>query len=141
MTTTDVSMLHRVFVDTNVWIALAVHDHPFHEQATSTLVRLVAEHTQLFISGQILRECAGICTIGRGLSRVLTWDEVTTALEVVLALSILLEENEASARMFMRLGATYQIQGRQVHDANIVAVMISRGLSHLLTFNPGDFRR
>jgi predicted nucleic acid-binding protein len=34
---------------------------------------------------------------------------------------------------------TYQLQGKRVHDARLVAVMLVHGVTHLLTFNPGDF--
>jgi ssRNA-specific RNase YbeY (16S rRNA maturation enzyme) len=35
---------------------------------------------------------------------------------------------------------SYQIQGKRVHDARLVAVMLVHGVTHLLTFNPDDFR-
>ncbi len=31
--------------------------------------------------------------------------------------------------------------GKQVHDANLVATMLTHGIAHLLTFNEADFRR
>jgi predicted nucleic acid-binding protein len=34
----------------------------------------------------------------------------------------------------------YQLQGKRVHDARLVAVMLVHGVTHLLTFNPDDFR-
>ena len=33
------------------------------------------------------------------------------------------------------------VGGKQVHDANIVATMLARGVTRLLTFNAADFRR
>lgn len=33
------------------------------------------------------------------------------------------------------------INGKQVHDANIVATMQAHGIRHLLTYNASDFRR
>jgi len=33
------------------------------------------------------------------------------------------------------------VSGRQVHDARLVAVMLAHGVTHLLTFNVGDFTR
>jgi len=35
----------------------------------------------------------------------------------------------------------YQLQGKRVHDARLVAVMLAYNVTHLLTFNPDDFRR
>lgn len=35
----------------------------------------------------------------------------------------------------------YSVSGRQVHDANIVAVMLANGIDTLLTLNTADFKR
>jgi len=35
----------------------------------------------------------------------------------------------------------YQVSGKQVHDARLVAAMLVHDLTHLLTFNDGDFKR
>ncbi len=36
---------------------------------------------------------------------------------------------------------TYGVSGVQVHDARLVAAMISHGATHILTFNTADFAR
>lgn len=40
-----------------------------------------------------------------------------------------------------RLVVEYQVSGRQVHDARLVAVMLAHDISRLLTLNVGDFKR
>ena len=35
----------------------------------------------------------------------------------------------------------YQVSGKNAHDAHLVAAMIVHGISRILTFNVGDFRR
>jgi predicted nucleic acid-binding protein len=40
-----------------------------------------------------------------------------------------------------QLALTVGVSGRQVHDARLAAVMRAHGVTHILTFNPGDFRR
>jgi predicted nucleic acid-binding protein len=35
----------------------------------------------------------------------------------------------------------HQVSGKQVYDARIVAAMLVHNLTHLLTFNDGDFKR
>jgi predicted nucleic acid-binding protein len=37
--------------------------------------------------------------------------------------------------------AAYDVGGKQVHDANVVATMLTHGITRLLTFNTGDFSR
>jgi predicted nucleic acid-binding protein len=38
-----------------------------------------------------------------------------------------------------RIVVTYGVQGKQAHDARLVAVMKAHGINQLLTFNVGDF--
>ncbi|MEN6357468.1 MAG: hypothetical protein ABFD83_10330 [Armatimonadota bacterium] len=33
------------------------------------------------------------------------------------------------------------VNGKQAHDARIVALMLAHGITHILTLNPGDFSR
>jgi len=40
-----------------------------------------------------------------------------------------------------RLVTTHGITGLRVHDTRLVAAMVVHNLTHILTFNPGDFRR
>jgi predicted nucleic acid-binding protein len=65
-----------VFVDTNVWVARIIEDHVFHERAQTKLTQLVEQEEVLCLSGQIIRELISVCTLGRNLSRPLTWDEL-----------------------------------------------------------------
>jgi predicted nucleic acid-binding protein len=40
-----------------------------------------------------------------------------------------------------RLVETYEVSGRQAHDARLVAAMHVHDVTHLLTFNTDDFKR
>lgn len=48
------------------------------------------------------------------------------------------EANTTTNTLLMR---DYSVSGRQVHDANIVAVMLANGIDTLLTLNTADFKR
>jgi predicted nucleic acid-binding protein len=39
------------------------------------------------------------------------------------------------------LALQYQVQGKQAHDARLVAAMQRHVLAHILTFNTADFQR
>ena len=41
----------------------------------------------------------------------------------------------------LRLARQHAVQGKQVHDCNIVATMRVHGVRVLATRNPGDFKR
>jgi predicted nucleic acid-binding protein len=40
-----------------------------------------------------------------------------------------------------RLVVAHSVLGKNAHDARLVAAMLVHGVTHLLTFNDGDFRR
>lgn len=42
---------------------------------------------------------------------------------------------------WLRLVEEHEVKGKQVHDANIVAVMLSHGVTRLGTRNAADFER
>jgi predicted nucleic acid-binding protein len=42
---------------------------------------------------------------------------------------------------WLRLVATHDVKGKNVHDTRLVAVMMAHGITDLLTFNTDDFRR
>jgi len=130
-----------VFVDTNVWVARIIEEHVFHQRALDKLNEL-SEHEELFcISSQIIREFISVCTLGRGLSRPLTWEEIQPQIDTLLSQTVLLHENEASIRKLVEIGKLHSVKGKQIHDTNIAATMLAHGLSRLLTFNPDDFKR
>jgi len=54
---------------------------------------------------------------------------------------VLVEDGPDVTRTLAALCREVQVAGRQVHDANIVATMLTHAEGRLLTFNPDDFRR
>lgn len=128
-------------VDTNVWVARIIEDHVFHARALAKLNELTEKEELLCISGQIIRELISVCSLGRNLSRPLTWDELRQQIDSLLAQTALLSETEASIRKLAELGANYKVIGKQIHDTNIVATMLTNGITRLVTFNPDDFKR
>ena len=56
-------------------------------------------------------------------------------------LCTVLEERGRSYDEFKRLVRTYDVKGRQVHDARLVAMMIANDIANIVTLNERDFRR
>ena len=130
-----------VFVDTNVWVARTLESHIFYERARNILERLVEQNEPLAISGQVIREFISVCSTGRNLSRALAWEELQQQIEAMRAHSIFLSETEVTSLKLMDLGSRYVVIGKQIHDANIVATMLTHAATRLATFNPDDFKR
>ena len=53
----------------------------------------------------------------------------------------ILEDGPAVTESLVALCRDVAVGGRQIHDANIVATMLTHGERRLLTFNTADFRR
>jgi predicted nucleic acid-binding protein len=51
-----------------------------------------------------------------------------------------LEESHKVAQTLRELIATHRLKGRRIHDANIVATMLSAGISHCITADTTDYR-
>lgn len=51
------------------------------------------------------------------------------------------EEGPVVFERLLELLAAYPGAGKQVHDANLIAVMLAHGIRRMLTFNSADVRR
>ena len=127
-------------VDTNVLLRSVEVGHPMHAAARQALQHLTAAGATLFIAPQNLIEFWVVATRpvsanGLGLSPVQTAVEVgnfKTAFR-------LLPDTAAIFPHWERIVATYGVQGKQAHDARLVAVMKAHGIGQILTFDLGDF--
>lgn len=78
-----------------------------------------------------------IANNGLGLSIVQAEQELTK----LKALFNILPDTAVILPEWERLVLQYQVIGKQSHDTRLVAAMKVHNLTHLLTFNDGDFKR
>jgi predicted nucleic acid-binding protein len=137
MATMDAEAL---FIDTNILVYANVLETPFHGQALIAINTAHQAGRNLWISRQVIREYLVTLTrpqafqnlpratvleqIGQFIERFEIADDTTTVTEQLL-----------------QLLKDYQLGGKQVHDANIVATMKTYGIPALLTHNKKDFER
>lgn len=130
-----------VFVDTNVLVYANQRKSVYHEEALDRLERVGNEGAVLWISRQVLREYLAAVTRPQGGDPALP---MAVALERVRGFNARFEVAEDGPETFnqlLGLLARFPTAGKQVHDANLVATMLAYGVTRLLTFNTGDFRR
>jgi len=132
----------RIFVDTNVLLAATDRDRARHGEATRFFESAFRGEFRAFFTGQILREYLVVATRsvevnGLGLEISQARDNVGTFQQ---AARLLPEDNE-TVRLLSDLVGRYRIQGKSIHDTNLVASMLQHGLRKLKTFNPRDFER
>ncbi|GBC94838.1 hypothetical protein HRbin16_00623 [bacterium HR16] len=54
---------------------------------------------------------------------------------------LLLDEPPDIAQRWLELVHRYEVKGKEVHDARLVALASAHEISHILTLNPTDFSR
>ena len=129
-------------VDTNVLLRRVEVGHPLYVRARQALHDLTVAGDVLWVAAQNLIEFWAVATRpltanGLGLTAAQAATEVSnfkTALQ-------LLPDSAAIFAEWERIVATYAVQGKQAHDARLVAAMKVQGIGRILTFNTGDFTR
>ena len=132
-------MTERVLLVSNVLIAAIDASRPAHLTARTIIE---SDPRALAITGQNLREFLATLTRpsasnGYGIAghrAVADWTEITSTLELLL-------ETPGSQQLLTSLIADGRAVGKQVHDANLVAVAVDHGASTLITANRRHFER
>lgn len=135
------TMAAEVFVDTNVLLRAFHSAFPEHERVRALFDRLLDEEHDLWISRQVIREYLVQVTHPRTFVSPLTLEQVLHQLAAFETLFDIADDTHEVTAHLLALLQTYQIRGKQIHDANIVATMHAYNLSTLLTLNVDDFQR
>jgi len=129
-----------VFVDTNVLIYASRPKAPEHDRAQAALTRLGQDACALWLSQQILREYLAASTRPQPFGAALPMTAAIADTQRFRSAFNIADDGPETFDQLLRLLATSRGGGKQVHDANIVATMLTRGIGRLLTFNVADFQ-
>jgi predicted nucleic acid-binding protein len=130
----------KVFLDTNILVYLSNEDSSFYQDATRTFEKLTGEY-ESWVSRQVLREYAVIMTRPDIIEKPLSSIEVAIDIEKWQSIFQIADETEDVTKILLNLIKTYDIKGKKIHDANIIATMLVNGINLLYTFNSDDFVR
>jgi predicted nucleic acid-binding protein len=128
-------------LDTNVLLRMSDSTSPVNLLAGRATATLLRQRDRVFITSQNIIEFWVVATRPLQVNG-LGWSVEQTRIEIEQILNQFpqLEETPQIFPHWFNLVTSYQIQGKRVHDARLVAVMLAHGVTHLLTFNPDDFR-
>lgn len=132
---------HRVFLDTNIVLRSTAASAPEHTAILSALNILSSIKSELWISRQVLREYAMTVTRAQPFLGSISHSEAASVIRRLGTLFRVADETKAVSDQWIRLLETIPMGGRQVHDANIAATMITYQIPALLTLNTVDFVR
>ena len=135
-------MVNYVLSDSNILLRQAKLDHLQHQETEQALEALRLTGDIPCIVPQNLVEFRAVATRplavnGLGMGQA----DVKIEIARILQLFVLFEETPAIFAEWRRLVETYGSEGKQNHDARIVAAMNVHGITAILTFNADDFVR
>ena len=129
-----------LFVDTNVLLTATDESRLQHWHATQLLGRSGRHDLRLAGSGQILREYLVVATRPVDVNGLgLDVRDATANVNEFLRRLDLYDETETVSERLCRLARIHDLRGKRIHDANIVATMMTHGIRALVTQNPEDF--
>ena len=133
---------NALFVDTNILLTASDESRSLHREASLLLAGSVVQDLRLAVSGQVLREYLVVATRpvdanGLGLSIEAA---AANVVEFLRSLNMYSETDEVSSRL-RQLALAHDVNGKNLHDANIAATMEVHGIRDLVTLNADDFAR
>ncbi|MBD2132529.1 MULTISPECIES: PIN domain-containing protein [unclassified Sphaerospermopsis] len=132
----------KYLVDTNILLRLVQKNSPMHLDTQRAIVTLKKQGNFLCIIPQNIIEFWAVATRpldknGLGLS-ITQAEEESEKLKKIFILEL---DTPQIFTEWESLVIKYQVMGKQVHDARLVAAILAHNITHLLTFNVDDFKR
>jgi predicted nucleic acid-binding protein len=132
-------MRDKIFLDTNILVYLSNEESQFHEAVLETFKRVVEKY-DIWISQQVLREYAVVMSKPQFYRGTLTPQEIAADItKWELSFNIIDETKEITENL-KNLLVQYDIKGKRIHDANIVASMLKSSIPLIFTLNVSDFQ-
>jgi predicted nucleic acid-binding protein len=132
-----------ILVDSGILLRLMERADPQHDTIRQAIRTLVGRGDELVLSTQNLAEFWNVCTRPATARGGLGLDiaETDRRLTVLERLFQVLPEHPTAYSVWRQLVVMHQVQGRQVHDARLAALMQAHGITQILTLNGADFAR
>lgn len=133
----------RVLADTNIILRLVAPADPQHGLVQQAVLALQGQGDDIVMAFQNVAEFWNICTrpaAARG-GFGLTIAEADRRLGILETLFPLLDDTPAAYPIWRNWVVTLAVQGVQVHDTRLAALMQAHGVTHILSLNFADFRR
>jgi predicted nucleic acid-binding protein len=133
----------KVLVDTGVLLRLFDRADSDRPQIVSAFRKLRSEGHELVTTAQNIAEFWNVATRPTSARGGFGWSVgiVEQRVRYIERTVPLIGFGRLTYDHWRSLLTAHQLIGLSIHDARIVAVMLSEGKQHLLTLNPADFKR
>ena len=130
----------KYLLDTNVVMRFCNASDVQYETATNAIAQLLAKEDECFLTPQVLVEFWVVATRPTEVNG-LGWTAAQTraTIDQLLTRFPVLEETSQIFPNWLHLVTSGNVIGKRTHDVRLIAIMLAHGVTHLLTFNPGDF--
>ena len=118
-------MADELFVDTNVWLYASSPRSPWYAAASTTLGNARAAGASLVISPQIIREYLAAATRPGVLDPAPTLTDLLANAATLAGSCRVVDDTRAVSERLVNLLGAVPVAQRRVHDANLVATMIT----------------
>jgi len=132
----------RTLVDTNIFLRASDASSLHHAVCVSALSSLASPPWEAFVCAQVIIEFWAVATRPREANGLgLSINDAETTVGDILNTFQCLEEPAKIVEVWRNLAVSHRVAGKQSHDARLVAIMQSQGVSQLVSINTGDFKR
>ena len=132
----------NILLDTNILLRANQPNHPMHSLAMQAVESAISSGHELCLAPQVLYEFWVVATRPAGENGLgLTIGETRQKIDAVIDAMTLLAEPPGLWAEWREVVTTKEVKGKNAHDARLAAFMRLYGISHLMTFNAGDFAR
>jgi predicted nucleic acid-binding protein len=132
-----------VLLDTGILLRYVNRTDPLHKSVRAAVRAVKSAGDDLAMAWQNVAEFWNVCTRptsargGLGLSIA----ETNQRLRLLERIVRVLPDSAVAYPTWRNLVVSLSVAGVQVHDARLVALMQSHGMTHILTLNSADFTR
>jgi len=132
----------NLLVDTSLLVRLSDYTSAIREVCERAIQESLKHGVTLYLASQVIIEYWAVSTRpseanGLGRSVELTFADCMD----YLRLMSLLPEPPDIAGQWLQLVRQYEVKGKEVHDARLVAFAVAHQIRDILTLNPDDFTR
>ncbi|MBE9064168.1 PIN domain-containing protein [cf. Phormidesmis sp. LEGE 11477] len=130
----------KYLLDTNVVLRFSNPSDAQHDLSTEAVATLLFQGNECYLTAQILIELWVVATRPVDVNG-LGWsvEQTRDITEQLLDHFPVAGETSQIFPSWFALVTDNRIKGKRAHDARVTAVMLTSGISHILTLNPNDF--
>ena len=131
----------KVFLDTNILLRSTVQAFPGYPEIQAFVAQYLAEDSEMWISRQVIREYLVQTMRPQSFMNPMTPEQAIQQVKSIEQVFQIADETSTTTEELLQLIRSFPMGGKQIHDANIVATMLTYDIDTLITLNTTDFKR